>query len=244
MTDLIRLGRWFYAVAIAGFGVQFLVHAWFRGPVPGPPWVPGRPFLAYSTAIVLIAAGVCIVTGKKVRWAAMLLAIMLFLRAMLIYAPRIAANPHDPGPWTSGFEILAMCGASLVIAGSLVGLGRLFFASLLVVVGIQHFLYARFIATLIPSWIPGHLFWAYFVGAAFFAAAISIISRRYTNLATTLLGLMFFLWVISLHLPRVAKAPHNGNEWTSMIVALAMCGGAWVMIMAGGAGSKKRQSHK
>jgi uncharacterized membrane protein len=137
-----------------------------------------------------------------------------------------------------------MCGASLVIAGSLVGLGRLFFASLLVVVGIQHFLYARFIATLVPAWIPGHLFWAYFVGAAFFAAAISIISRRYTNLATTLLGLMFFLWVISFHLPRVAKAPHNGNEWTSMIVALAMCGGAWVMIVAGGAGSKKRQSHK
>jgi uncharacterized membrane protein YphA (DoxX/SURF4 family) len=126
MTDLIRLGRWFYAVAIAGFGVQFLVHAWFRGPVPGPPWVPGRPFLAYSTAIVLIAAAVCIMAGKKVRWAAMLLAIMLLLRAVLIYAPRIAANPHDPGPWTSGFEILAMCGASLVIAGSLVGVGRYF----------------------------------------------------------------------------------------------------------------------
>jgi uncharacterized membrane protein len=241
MTDLIRLGRWFYAVAIAGFGVQFLVHAWFRGPVPGPPWVPGRPVLAYSTAIVLIAAAVCIMTGKKLRGAAMLLAIMLLLRALLIYAPRIAANPHDPGPWTSGFEILAMCGASLVIAGSLVGVGRLFFASLLVVVGIQHFLYARFIATLIPSWIPGHLLWAYFVGAAFFAAAISIISRRYTNLATTLLGLMFFLWVISLHLPRVAKAPHNGNEWTSMIVALAMCGGAWVMTGGGSFAMRKRK---
>jgi hypothetical protein len=82
MTDLIRLGRWFYAVAIAGFGIQFLVHAWFRGPVPGPPWVPGRPLLAYLTSIVLIAAAVSIMTGNKVRWATMLLSIMLLLRAV------------------------------------------------------------------------------------------------------------------------------------------------------------------
>jgi hypothetical protein len=48
-------------------------------------------------------------------------------------------------------------------------------------------------------------------------------------LAATLSGLMFFLWVISLHLPRVAAAVHNGDEWTSAFVALAMCGGSWVL---------------
>jgi hypothetical protein len=37
---------------------------------------------------------------------------------------------------------------------------------------------------------------------------------------------MFLLWVFLLHLPRVAAAPHNGNEWTSLFVALAMSGGA------------------
>jgi hypothetical protein len=229
MEQLSRFGRFLFAVAMAGFGIQFLVHAWFRGPLPGPPWEPGRPVWAYLTAGVLIGTAVCIATGKKSRWTALLLAALLLLRALFIYAPRLAAAPHDPRPWTSGFEILAMCGAALVLSGSLVALGRFLFAISLVVFAIQHFLYARFIATLIQSWMPAHLFFAYFVGVAFFAAALAIAIRKHGRLAATLLGLMFFLWVISLHLPRIVAAPHNGNEWTSMIVALAMCGGAWIV---------------
>ncbi len=173
------------------------------------------------------------------RLAALLLAILLLLRGLFVFAPRLVANVHDPGPWTSGFEILAMCGAALVLSGTLVGLGRLFFASLLVVVGIQHFLYARFVATLVPSWIPGPLFRAYFVGVAFFATVVSIVTRKYLGLAATLLGLMFFLWVFLVHLPRVAASPHDGKEWTSALVALAMCGGAWV-VAGRGARAKKR----
>jgi uncharacterized membrane protein len=240
MTELTRLGRWFYAAAMAGFGVQFLFHRFFAGPVPGPPWSPGRPLWAYATAVLLIVAAVCVATGRKVRLAATLLAILLLLRALLVFAPRLLANIHDPGPWTSGFEILAMCGAALVIAGTASELGRLLFASLLVVVGTQHFLYARFVATLVPAWIPARLFWAVFVGVAFFGAALAMMTKKSMSLATTLLGLMFFLWVSIVHLPRVAASPHDGKEWTSALVALAMCGGAW--LMTGGAASvKKRQ---
>jgi len=229
MEKLGRLGRFLFAIAMAGFGVQFLVHAWLRGPMPGPPWDTGRPLWAYVTAGVLIGTAACIAMGKKSRWSALLLATLLLTRALLIYAPRLAAAPRDPRPWTSGFEIVAMCGAALVLSGTLVALGRFLFAISLAVFGIQHFLYARFIATLIQSWMPAHLFWAYFVGVAFVASALAIAARKYGRLAAALLGLMFFLWVISLHLPRVAAAPHNGNEWTSMIVALAMCGGAWIV---------------
>ncbi len=49
------------------------------------------------------------------------------------------------------------------------------------------------------------------------------------RLATAMLGLMFFLFVFALHLPRVVAASHNGNEWTSMFVATAMCGTAWIL---------------
>jgi hypothetical protein len=44
---------------------------------------------------------------------AMLLSWFLFL-----HVPRIVATPRNPGPWTSGFEILAMCGAALLLAGT------------------------------------------------------------------------------------------------------------------------------
>jgi hypothetical protein len=43
---------------------------------------------------------------------------------------------------------------------------------------------------------------------------------------------MFLLWVLILHAPRVVGALHNGNEWTSMFVALAMSGAGFVVAAA------------
>ena len=104
-----------------------------------------------------------------------------------------------------------------------------FYGVPLIVFGIQHFLYAQFISTLIPVWIPRRLFWAYFVGTAFIAAAVSIATKGQARLAAILLGAMFLSWVIIVHAPRVAAHLRNGNEWTSAFIALAMCGGAWIV---------------
>jgi len=108
------------------------------------------------------------------------------------------------------------------------------FAFSLIVFGAQHLMYARFVASLIPSWIPFHLFFAYLTGVAFLASAISIATRKFVDAGAGLLCLMFLLWVLLLHLPRVAGALHNGDEWTSMLIALSMAGGA--MFIADGWG--------
>ncbi len=107
--------------------------------------------------------------------------------------------------------------------------GRIFIAISLVVFGIQHFLYANFVATLVPAWMPGRLFWAYFTGVAFVAAAIGAVVPRMTRPAGILLGILFFLFVVTLHIPRIAAHSRDGNEWTSGFIALAMCGGAWIL---------------
>ena len=111
-------------------------------------------------------------------------------------------------------------------------LGRIFVAISLVVFGIQHFLYGGFVAGLVPAWMPGRLFWAYFVGVAFLAAAVGILVELLARPAATMLGVMFFLFVVLLHIPRIVLHSHNGNEWTSGFVALAMCGGAWILASA------------
>jgi len=67
------------------------------------------------------------------------------------------------------------------------------------------------------------------VGIAFIATTLSILSGVKARLAATLLGIMFFTWVFILHLPRVIAASTNGNEWTSLLVALAMSGGSWIV---------------
>ncbi len=107
--------------------------------------------------------------------------------------------------------------------------GRIFIAISLVVFGIQHFLYANFVATLVPAWMPGRLFWAYFVGVAFVAAAIGAVVPKMTRPAGILLGILFFLFVVTLHIPRIAAHSRDGNEWTSGFVALSMCGGSWIL---------------
>jgi uncharacterized membrane protein len=245
MKYLVKLGRFFFAIAITAFGIQHFIYA-ITGAGLGPPWTPVNHLLAYPIGAALIAAGVGIATGIQVRCAGIMLASVVVVRALLCYAPKLAANVRDPGPWTSAFEILAMGGASLVLAATYTTwrsrtdrtggrpsawfqVGKMLFAVALIVFGIQHFLYATFIATLITPWIPGHLFWAYFVGVAFVASALAIASGILAPLAATLLGTMFFLWVVMLHAPRVVAALHNANEWTSMLVALAMSGGAFIV---------------
>ncbi len=240
MDGLSRVGGILFGAAIALFGFLYLFHARGTGPAPGPPWTAETGVLAWLIGAAFVVAGLCIMSKLWARAAAVLLAIALLLRVLIVFVPRLFAHLHDPGPWTSGFEVLALGAAALILAGelellnsmsweSLVMVGRFLFAAALMVFGVQHFLYARFIATLIPSWIPGHLFWAYFVGVAFVAAALSIATKIQGRLAAALLGLMFLLWVIVLHVPRVAAAQHDGNEWTSAMVALAMSGGAFVL---------------
>ena len=89
-------------------------------------------------------------------------------------------------------------------------------------------MYGAFIANLIPPWIPLHLFFAYFVGAAFFAASLSFITQIKAPVAGSMLGIMFLIWVVFLHAPRIAAASHDQNEWTSGFIALAMCGAGFV----------------
>ncbi|MDW5267114.1 MULTISPECIES: hypothetical protein [Acidobacteriaceae] len=240
MDGLSRLGRIVFGVGMVLFGLLYLFHARGTGPAPGPPWTAETGLWAWLIGAGFFAAGVCIVAKKWARAATVLLAAVFLLRVLVVFMPRLFANLRDPGPWTSGAEVMALGAAALVLAGelelsnsmsweSLVLVGRFLFAAALVVVGVQHFLYAKFIAMLIPAWIPGHLFWSYFVGVAFLASALSLATKIQGRLAAALLGLMFLLWVVVLHAPRVVAAVHNGNEWTSGMIALAMCGGSFVL---------------
>ncbi len=51
------------------------------------------------------------------------------------------------------------------------------------------------------------------------------------RLAAALSGLMIFLWVVLLHIPRAlaAAAAQSRNEWTSVFEALAISGIAFVL---------------
>lgn len=110
-------------------------------------------------------------------------------------------------------------------------LGRCFFAFLLVIFGVEHFLYSKFVAALVPSWAGSPMFWTYFAGAALIAGGIGIVVKRVARLSSLLVGGMIFLWVLMLHIPRAIADPytHVGNEWASVFEALAFSGMAFML---------------
>jgi uncharacterized membrane protein len=110
-------------------------------------------------------------------------------------------------------------------------LGAILFAITIVDFGILHFMEAVEAAPYIPAWIPYHLFWMYFCGAALIASGIAIITRTKQKLAAILLGSMILTWFIILHLPRVmvASAQDMDGELISAFIALAYSGTAFVI---------------
>jgi len=109
--------------------------------------------------------------------------------------------------------------------------GKWLYAAAFFVFGIQHFMYAGFVATLVPAFMPWHLFLAWFVGVAFVAFAASIAIDKYTRLAALLLALMLLLFIVLLHIPRLINTPQDVQFWTRalqdvaiMAIAMALSG--------------------
>lgn len=224
------VGRWLFAISIVAFGIQ---NVYYTGLLKGleltPEWAPGHAFLAYLDGALLLLGGAFIAIQFKARLGAILIAAVYFASVVFLRIPRIALTLHDISERTVLFEPISIgCGA-LFLAGLLRPASRILFGITMIVFGIDHLLVPRFIATLIPSWIPAPYFLAWFTGFAFIAAGLCIIAHWQLRLASTLLGLMFFLWVVVVHSPRVVASIHNENEWNSLLVALAICGASWIL---------------
>ena len=104
--------------------------------------------------------------------------------------------------------------------------GPIFYAAPLGGFGAEHFTQAAGIASIIPKFIPFHMFWALFIGACFIAASFSLVTRIQARLAATLVGLTFFLFVMLMDAPGWAQQP--GNRIFAMLTLreLAFSGGA------------------
>ena len=238
MKTIYKLGRVAFASAIILFGVQYIIFKMYIAPIV-PLSHSGPRFLVYLFGVALIFAGACIGLKFRVRMVALLLAIAFLILILILHVPVILSNYYDGREWTRAFELLAISGGALLLTHSfelknisrsnniwtiLSKSGRFLFALSLPVFGILHFIYGQYVAAVIPTWIPGHLFLAYFVGIVFILCAISIITKIQVRLAALLLGIMFFSWVLILHLPRCFVNIHSEAEWSSAFVALAMGG--------------------
>jgi uncharacterized membrane protein len=115
--------------------------------------------------------------------------------------------------------------------GKILVLGPIFEAVALAIFAAEHFLAAHDLSVIVPRWLPGALFWTYFVGAALLAAAISFIVGRYVRWSASLLALLFLIIVATVDVPNLPEHVHERLFWTLTVRETSFAAGA--MVLAG-----------
>lgn len=153
-----------------------------------------------------IASLALLVFPKEVIWSYLVGGLVFFVGLAVILVRR---------DWQSarGFDKLIL-------------LGPIFYAAPLAAFGTEHFTLTQGVASLVPSWIPWHLFWTYFVGACFIAAALSMVTRIQTRLSASLVALTLFLFVMLMDIPAWVQDPHDRFAFTLALRELSFGSGA------------------
>jgi uncharacterized membrane protein YphA (DoxX/SURF4 family) len=232
-----------YAIGAILLGVVTLVFGDFALQwQPVPEGMAGGAALATTSGLVLIAGGLTAL-WRNAGSARLILSAFYMLWVLALHLPKFIAAPGVAS--LLGFaEILSLAAAGAALIASrdsnspLKLTARIVYGLCPLVFGISHLVYADFTASMIPAWIPAKLFFAYFTGAAHIAAGLAILAGLLARLAATLLATMCGLFVLLLHIPRVAAAPTDHKEWTMLAVAVSIAGGAWLIrrLLPGGGG--------
>jgi hypothetical protein len=128
------------------------------------------------------------------------------------------------GLWAAKTDIASARGLAKIVA-----LSNLCFAIPLAVFGAEHLSGAKSIMLGVPSYMPWRLFWAYFVGCALVAASLSIATKIQVRWSGLLFGIMMFIFVAMLHVPRAFANPGDRIAWVIVIREMSFAGGGWIL---------------
>ena len=249
MNSLLRSGRWIFSFAIVALGAENILCATGLFPTPGPsshsmpvlPFLPAIPWLVVSFGALWIACGVGLLTERWRRASAYTLGVTYIVWTLAYILPKYIAKPGDMGLRTIVFEPLSLACIAILLPGpsdkpkGLTIACRAVIAVAMIIFGVDHFLGIGFIATLLPGWIPMHVFWVALFGIVFIACGVGIglgILERWSWIA---IGFMFAIWVITLHIPRtlgfygIPGAITDPDEWSSLFIAVGLWGGPWAI---------------
>jgi uncharacterized membrane protein YphA (DoxX/SURF4 family) len=228
-------GIYLYSIALIGFGsTQLAFGRLMNRFFPG---ITASSSLAYATGIIFIIAGIGLLFHQWRKHASVVAVLVFLLLLLYPHLPRLVNDLYDANRWTIFFQLVACCAGALLVAGRTLAsrmswmgaTGRYAFAISLLIFGIQHFMYAHFIQTLIPGWLPSPSFWALLVRIALIAAAISIALGILIRLPGLFTGIMFLSWIPLFHIPKVTADTNSETEWTNLFIAFAMSGTGFLL---------------
>lgn len=96
--------------------------------------------------------------------------------------------------------------------------GRVMYSLPFVIFGMMHMMMGSKMAGMVPSFMPGAIFWVYLTGAALLAGGISIMMGKMVKLAGLGLALLLMIFVLTIHVPMMM----SGNETMMQMGMLQM----------------------
>jgi uncharacterized membrane protein len=206
------LGRLFFAVALVGFGVENVAfgHYVVARMTPWPADATAQFAVAALTGAVLVACGAAILAGRFEREAGLTAAALILGWSLALHWPKTVAGPAWSGDWTNALKAVVLAWGGVLAAarapgprhpwlGTLAGAAPYVSAPFFLLAGIQHVMFAQFVQTLVPPFIPGPYFWTYVAAVALLAGGAGMLLPPTRRLAAAMTGWMVFSWVFLVH---------------------------------------------
>lgn len=246
-SNVANAALWGYA------GTMFAIGIWglFTGDLaaiwePGPKDQMAREILAYLCAVTASVGGLALLSARTAPFGARLLFVYLLVWMLAFKVPYIFLAPTVEGSYQScGENAVLVAGAwvlyvrlatawdrryvSHVVDAMGLRLARILYGLALVAFGLSHFAYLNLTAPLVPTWMPGPVFWAYFTGCTYLAAGAALTIGIYSEVAATLAAIQFGLITILVWGPIIAAGHVNAFHWQETVFSCALTAAAWVI---------------
>jgi uncharacterized membrane protein YphA (DoxX/SURF4 family) len=235
-----------FAIIMIGVGIvgilnRDLMPVW--NPIPGTG--SAHELLIYCGIGVSLLSGIGLLVQRTAAMAARLLLATFLIWMLLFRLPNFLRAPLFAACW-SVFPLAVMLSGTVVLyvcfstdwdrehfrsISSISGLriARIIYGLSLIFFGLAHFIDVKDTISLIPNWVPGHLFWAYFTGCAFIGAGISVVIDVFARLAAVLSAVQIALFLLLVWIPIVAAGSKVPFQWSETFLNTALLAGAWVI---------------
>jgi len=212
---------------------------------PASKIVPASEMLVYVCAFISVACGISLLWERTSAAAARVLLAYLLLWLVVFEVPGFLRGVTVDVYWSLCKTCVFVAAAWVLYAwfasdwdGPRVNLAtgdtglriaRALYGLAIIPFGIAHFQYLKHTAAMVPGWLPAHVAWADFTGAAFIAAGIAVLIGVCARLAAALSALQMGMFLLLVWVPAIATRSLSRFEWGEVLVTWVLTAAGWVV---------------